>query len=182
MADDGASVAYGEVQVAVAAVFAALAVTLAALFALAARRSLAEVPLEEVTRRGYRLRSRWLFLLAALLVVVVGLSMLALPYAKGARGRTVVRVTGGQFYWVLDPPRVSAGTRVRFDVTGADVNHGFSLYDPRGRLLGSVQAMPGYHNRLDVTLEEPGRYRILCFEYCGLSHHLMEAALTVTER
>ncbi len=176
-----APMTYGGVQVAVAAVFAAVSVALAAFFALAARRTLAEVPLEEVTRQGYRLRGRWLFFLAALLVVVVGLSMFALPYAKGAKGRTVVKVTGGQFYWVLDPPRLPAGAKVRFDVTGADVNHGFSLYDPRGRLLGSVQAMPGYHNTLDVTLSEPGRYRILCFEYCGLSHHLMEATLTVTE-
>jgi len=42
--------------------------------------------------------------------------------------------------------------------------------------------MPGYHNKLDLTLDEPGTYRILCFEYCGLSHHLMQAAFTVTER
>lgn len=42
--------------------------------------------------------------------------------------------------------------------------------------------MPGYHNTLDVTLDEPGRYRILCFEYCGLSHHVMQATFTVTER
>lgn len=91
------AITYGSVQIAVAAVFAAIALTLVAGFAVVARRSLAEVPLDQVTRAGYRLRRRWLFLLSALLVVVVGLSMLALPYAKGAKGRTVAKVTGGQF-------------------------------------------------------------------------------------
>ena len=91
-------------------------------------------------------------------VVVVGISLFDLPYASGgAAGRTVVKVTGGQFFWSLQPDKVPAGTRVRFDVTSVDVNHGFGLYDPHGHLIGSVQAMPGYHNKLDLTLTEVGR-------------------------
>ena len=58
---------------------------------------------------------------------------------------------------------------MRFDVTSIDVNHGFGLYDPDGHLIGSVQAMPGYHNQLDLTLDEPGVYRIRCLELCGLT-------------
>ena len=84
------------------------------------------------------------------------------------------------------PPALSklvpAGTRVRFDVTSVDVNHGVGLYDPRGRLVGSVQAMPGYHNLLDLTLRRPGVYRIRCLEYCGLNHATMESTFTVTRR
>ena len=68
-------------------------------------------------------------------------------------------MTGGQFFWSLVPGRVRAGTRVRFDVTSIDVNHGFGIYDPNGHLVGSVQAMPGYHNKLDLTLDRPGVYR-----------------------
>jgi heme/copper-type cytochrome/quinol oxidase subunit 2 len=39
--------------------------------------------------------------------------------------------------------------------------------------------MPGYHNRLAVTLEHAGRYTIACFEYCGLDHHVMIRELEV---
>jgi cytochrome c oxidase subunit 2 len=93
-----------------------------------------------------------------------------------------VKVTGGQFFWSLAPDRVPAGTRIRFDVTSIDVNHGFGLYDPHGHLIGSVQAMPGYHNELDLTLSEAGVYRIRCLELCGLNHSTMEGSFTVTGR
>lgn len=177
------SLHYGEPQVALGIAFAVIAFVVAVLFALVARRTRADVPLEEVQGRAYRLRKPWLAFLAALLVAAVGMSALLVPYSGGAETeRTVVKVTAGQFFWQLEPSRVPAGTRARFEVGSADVNHGFGLYDPRGRLLGSVQAMPGYTNKLDVTLERPGRYRILCLEYCGLAHHLMQGTLTVEPR
>jgi cytochrome c oxidase subunit 2 len=96
-----------------------------------------------------------------------------MPYASGASADADVRVVGGQFYWSLSQETFERGETVRFDVTSADVNHGFGLYDPDGRLIGSVQAMPGYHNKLTVTLEKAGPYTIACFEYCGLAHHGM---------
>ena len=39
--------------------------------------------------------------------------------------------------------------------------------------------MPGYHNNLDLTLNEVGVYRIRCLEFCGLSHSIMESSFTV---
>ena len=103
------------------------------------------------------------------------MSLLDLPYASGgAAGRTEVKVTAGQFFWSFAPDRVPVGTRVRFDLTSVDVNHGFVLYSPRGHLIGSVQAMPGYHNQLDLTMSEAGIYRIRCGEYCGLNHSTMD--------
>ena len=33
--------------------------------------------------------------------------------------------------------------------------------------------MPGVTNRLVHTFTQPGKYRILCLEYCGLAHHGM---------
>ena len=127
-----------------------------------------------------RLRKRWLALLLVIGVLVVGISLLDLPFAKGrGAGRTVVKVTGGQFFWSLVPNKVPAGTRIRFDVSSIDVNHGFGLYDPHGHLIGSVQAMPGYHNKLDLTLTEAGVYQIRCLEFCGLNHSIMESSMTV---
>jgi cytochrome c oxidase subunit II len=170
---------YGDVQVAALAVFAALAVALASVFAVVALRSRDDRELEQVQRSGYWLRKRWLAGLVAILVCVLGVSFVDLPYAGGASGRTLVKVTGGQFFWAFDPAQVPVGSRVRFDVTSVDVNHGFGIYDPGGRLLGSVQAMPGYHNQLDLTLGRAGDYQIRCFEFCGIKHHQMEAIFRV---
>ncbi len=172
---------YGQPQVAIGIVFLVLALVLVAFFAVVAGKTVEDVPFERVQRTGYRLRKRWLAFLAALLVVVVGISLFALPYASGAR-RTRVVVKGGQFYWTLSPARIPVDTPVRFDVTSVDVNHGFGIYDEDGKLMGSVQAMPGYHNELDLTFHEPGVYRILCLEFCGLNHHVMQASFTVEER
>ncbi len=171
---------YGEPQVAVGVVFAVLAIGLASLFAAVAASSRNDVAYERVQRTGYWLRRRWLALLLVLGVLVLGITFFDLPYASGSgAGRTLVKVTGGQFFWSLSPDQVRAGTPVRFDVTSVDVNHGFGLYDPRGHLIGSVQAMPGYHNKLDLTLHTPGSYRIRCLEFCGLNHAVMQASFTV---
>ena len=177
------SVHYGDPQIAIGAVFAVLALLLASAFVVIGLQAGSEVSVERVHRVGYWLRKRWLALLLVVGVLVVGISLFDLPYATGsAAGRTVVKVTGGQFFWSLAPDGVTAGTRVRFDVTSIDVNHGFGLYDPHGHLIGSVQAMPGYHNELDLTLYEVGVYRIRCLELCGLNHSTMENTFTVAPR
>jgi len=171
---------HGLAQTVVGIAFAALALGLGGLFTLVALQSRADVPFARVQAVGYWIRRRWLGLLAALLVVVVGASLLALPYASGSdTPRLRVTVTGGQFFWAIQPAEIPARAPVRFDVTSADVNHGFGIYDPGGHLVGSVQAMPGYRNSLDLTFDRPGRYRIRCLEYCGVLHHRMDGSFTV---
>jgi cytochrome c oxidase subunit 2 len=163
-------------------VFAALAACLAALFAVVALRTRVEVPFGRVQEVAYWIRRRWLAFLVALLVVVVGASLLSLPYASGSGAdRMRVSVTGGQFFWTIRPAEIPASTPVRFDVASVDVNHGFGIYDPEGRLVGSVQAMPDYVNSLDLTLDLPGRYQVRCLEFCGLAHHRMDGSFTVGE-
>lgn len=68
---------------------------------------------------------------------------------------------------------------VEFRVTSFDVNHGFAIYDPSMRLVTQVQAMPGYVNRLRYQFTEPGKYEILCLEYCGIAHQVMKTSFTV---
>lgn len=171
---------YGEPQVAIGIVFFLLALLIALLFATVARQTVSDVPFERVQSVGYWMRKRWLGFLAALLVLVVGLSLFQLPYARGGSGRRlVVHVTGLQFAWIITPAQLPLDTPVRFDVTSKDVNHGFAIYDPHGHLVGTVQAMPGYHNKLELTFHTAGVYRVLCFELCGLQHHLMQATFTV---
>jgi cytochrome c oxidase subunit II len=174
------SLHYGEPQVAVGIVFVVVAAAIAAIFVVVARSARDDLPYERVQRVGYGLRRYWLGVLLALGAAVIVLTFFYLPYASGsASNRTVVKVSGGQFFWSLSPRRVRAGTPLRFDVTSVDVNHGFGIYDPHGHLVGSVQAMPGYHNELDLKLTLPGSYRIRCLEFCGLNHAVMEGTFTV---
>ena len=174
------SVHYGDPQIAIGAVFAVLVVLLACAFLVIGLQAGSDVSVERVHRVGYWLRKRWLALLLVIGVLVVGISLFDLPFASGgADGRTVVKVTGGQFFWSLQPDRVPARTRVRFDVSSLDVIHGFGLYDPHGHLIGSVQALPGYHNELDLTLSEAGVYRIRCLELCGVGHSTMQNTFSV---
>jgi cytochrome c oxidase subunit 2 len=175
------SLHFGDPQIAIGLVFAVIAALLALAFVVIGVQAGSDVSFERVHRTGYWLRKRWLAVLTVVGVVVIGLSLLDLPYASGGTaGRTVVKVTGGQFFWSLQPARVASGTPLRFDVTSVDVNHGFGLYDPRGRLVGEVQAMPGYHNHLDLTLHRAGTYAIRCLEFCGLNHATMEGTFVVT--
>lgn len=93
----------------------------------------------------------------------------------------VVHVVGHQWAWQMDTTRVRAGIPVAFEVTSADVNHGFGIYDSTDRLLTQTQSMPGVTNRLVYTFEHPGKYRILCLEYCGLAHHAMIREIDVVD-
>ena len=133
-----------------------------------------------VQGRSYRIRAIlcWVMLLVGLPVTVWLLRIT--PYAAAPAGAQVVSVTGSQWYWDLDRTEVAMGKPVEFNVTSIDVNHGFGLYDPGGRLVAQVQAMPGYVNRLTHTFDAPGIYQVLCLEYCGLVHHAMTAEITVS--
>jgi cytochrome c oxidase subunit 2 len=177
------SPSFGELQTVVALVFAAIALALALFFALIARQANREVPFDRVRDAAYRARPAWFACLAVLLGALVCASLFFLPYSRAgeAAASATVRVIGGQFYWSMTPETVPAGTDVVFAVTSADVNHGFGIYDPDGRLLGNVQSMPGYTNELRVSLDQPGTYLVSCLEFCGAKHHAMAREFEVTE-
>lgn len=100
------------------------------------------------------------------------------PQATGTPMR--VHATAEQWSWEVDRTQLPLNKPIMFVVTSRDVNHGFGIYDADLKLLSQVQAMPGYINRLYYTFTKPGKYRVLCLEYCGLIHHDMTAELTVT--
>ncbi|PXV76312.1 hypothetical protein [Nitrosomonas eutropha] len=79
----------------------------------------------------------------------------------------------------MTPATVKSGQPVEFQVSAADVNHGFGIYDENLVLIAQTQAMPGYTNKLIHTFDKPGKFKILCLEYCGLAHHVMITELTV---
>ncbi|MBS0570042.1 MAG: cytochrome oxidase, partial [Proteobacteria bacterium] len=74
---------------------------------------------------------------------------------------------------------LTAGSPVEFRVTSADVNHGFAIYAPDGRIAIQTQAMPGFTNKILYTFTQPGTYKVMCLEYCGLGHAPMTAQFEV---
>ncbi len=137
---------------------------------------------ESVQQKAYGIR-RWFFwsLVAIGIGVTYGtLAVFPIPDQSGqTAGAQVVNAVGKQWYWELSAKQFTAGVPVEFRVTAGDVNHGFGIYDPNGRLVAQTQAMPGFTNRLVHTFTEPGKYRVLCMEYCGLVHHNMIAEFEV---
>lgn len=143
--------------------------------------ALAERDLE---RSETRVRLTLLALFASAGLVLFLLTLGWLPYhgsrvAHVGQPQVTVNVTGVQWAWMLSRHRLPAGIPIQFDVRGADVNHDFGIYDPQGRLVAQVQAMPGYVNRLVHVFRTPGSYTVRCLEYCGIAHHEMISSFTV---
>ncbi len=136
----------------------------------------------KAVRTSNRLR-RWLF--AALLIIFVGgtyatLRHFPVPLQHAPLGiQQVVDVVGQQWSWQITPDTVQVGSPVEFRVTSKDVNHGFAIYAPDGLIATQTQAMPGFTNKLVYTFTQPGTYKVMCLEYCGLGHVPMIAELHV---
>ena len=142
-------------------------------------------PQEEVETATAVLRRRLLYAACALVLVIFAVSVRWSPYLfirRDVLGRPaiMVRVLAQQWAWTFTPDKVPAGVPVEFAVTSGDVNHGFGLYDPQGHLVAQTQAMPGYTNRLIVTLAQPGTYTVRCLELCCTTQFLMQSQITVT--
>jgi cytochrome c oxidase subunit 2 len=126
---------------------------------------------------------RWLF--GVLLVGFVGgtwatLHRYPIPDQSADLGATqVVDVTARMWSWEFKPEAVEAGSVVEFRVSSADVNHGFAIYSPEGRIVAQTQAMPSYSNKLLHTFEQPGTYTVQCLEYCGIGHGPMKSTFDV---
>lgn len=136
----------------------------------------------QVTKKAYAIRRWWFVALALLGFGVAYATLKPFPLSdQRAQSATaqIVDAVGQQWSWQLSQSQVKAGTPVQFNVTSVDVNHGFAIYGPNDRILTQVQSMPGFTNRLLYTFHEPGKYRVMCLEYCGLAHHAMVAEFEV---
>ena len=138
-----------------------------------------------VKKRLYAIRPYWF---AALVVVGTWLSVATLadlPYdathnEASKPADITVGVTGHQWYWDMERTELPAGELVAFEVRSADVNHGFAIYNADNDVVTQTQAMPGYTNVVRHTFDEPGTYKVMCLEYCGMAHHNMTTEITVT--
>jgi cytochrome c oxidase subunit 2 len=122
----------------------------------------------------------WLVIVLAGLFALLLATIFYVPYGETAgTRRQIVRVTGVQFAWAIDPAEVRTEIPVEFQLSSRDVSHGFGIYDPGGALVTQAQVLPGETQTLVWTFDEPGRYEILCLEFCGASHHRMISTLEV---
>ena len=128
------------------------------------------------------LRKRLIIGLAVVGLVVSAASLARWPHAVAADSAVaVVNVSGGQWYWEIDTTEVPLG-RVVFNAQTVDVTHGFGVTDAEGTILVQTQVIPGYVNQIQYTFEQPGTYRVVCLEYCGVAHHDMINAFEVAAR
>ncbi|UOF92082.1 cytochrome c oxidase subunit II [Fodinisporobacter ferrooxydans] len=70
---------------------------------------------------------------------------------------------------------VPVGAKVNFHVTSKDVVHGFEIPGTDVNMMID----PGFVNSASHTFDKPGKYLILCNEYCGAGHQLMMATIIV---
>jgi cytochrome c oxidase subunit 2 len=136
----------------------------------------------EVAAATGRWRGRLLWGVTLVCIPVVAYSLTGLPYARKviANMESIkVQAIGHQWYWELSQTEFQMGKQVEFQVTSADVNHGFAIYGPDMKIVTQTQGMPGVTNVLRYTFEQPGTYKIMCLEYCGVAHHSMMTELHV---
>ena len=148
--------------------------TIGVLFLRAVKESSGPLPDDGVNRR--RMRLIWAMTVAGIVVSVV--SLREWPHAVAGNSYDVT-ISSGQWWWEIDKEQVPLGKPVTFHVTSEDVNHGMGIYDEDLQLLFQTQAMPGYVNKISHIFEKAGTYKILCMEFCGVSHHDMAVEFEV---
>lgn len=157
----------------------------ATVFGVVALKSKERKDYEPIKKKWYKARTFYGISLVVLMLVLTIYTLRELPYNQPVYGQgkdpTIVDVEALQFGWNISQTSFKVGEPIEFDVTSADVNHGFGIYDEDMNLIAQTQAMPEYVNKVYITFDEPGTYEVLCLEYCGLAHHLMIATLEVTE-
>jgi cytochrome c oxidase subunit 2 len=132
-----------------------------------------------VRRLGEREKT-WFAIVIVLLVTLLFATIFSTPYGRTAGpDAQIVRIKGLQFVWLVPRKPIKVGQPVEFRLTSADVSHGFGVYTSSGRFVFQVQVMPGRTQVYVYTFKQPGTYKILCLEYCGLDHDKMQSLLTV---
>ena len=135
-------------------------------------------PMDE-KKAAHRERN-WLFIVIALLVVLLFGTIFFIPYGRTAgRNAQIVDVTAFQFGWLVSQKTVRANVPVEFVLHSKDVSHDFGVYDSKGVFQFQVGIVPDYTQKVVHTFKTPGRYDILCLEYCGLEHDAMQTSIEV---
>jgi cytochrome c oxidase subunit II len=149
-------------------------------------------PGQEVGQQIYgsrRIELAWtaipfLILIAAFGITVKAIHDINTPPAKLGTPLNIV-ARGHQWWWEFYYPslkietanevHVPVGTSLHFHVESADVVH--SYWVPT--LQRQIDANPGQDNAVFVTMNKPGTYDGMCYEYCGDDHAWMKFRMVV---
>ena len=116
----------------------------------------------------------WLFVLVGGLAALLLATIFFTPYGESAPpGAQVVNVDARQFAFAIEPAEIKAGVPVEFRLTTPDVNHGFGVYTEDDEFVLQAQIVPDYVTDVVHTFDEPGVYKVVCLEFCGVDHHGM---------
>jgi len=77
----------------------------------------------------------------------------------------------------VDHIRIPKGSTVLFQATSPDVVHGLNVAGTNVNMM----VEPGYISSMEVEMNRPGEYTLVCNEYCGVGHHMMYATVEVYE-
>lgn len=150
---------------------------------------------KEVKALVYGFRKKYFLGILLVAAAALILTLRGLPYyAVQKAGSTLkVGVVGQQWLWRMaegglpaEPGELAGGPSItlpankaiEFEVTAIDANHAFGIYNSEGAIVAQTQTMPGYINHLVHTFE-PGKYEVLCLEYCGIPHAIMTGEIIV---
>lgn len=73
--------------------------------------------------------------------------------------------------------KVPVGKEIIFKATSVDVVHSLTIDNTKVNMM----VVPGRITTKSYTFDKPGKYLVLCNEYCGSGHHLMFTEIEVTE-
>jgi cytochrome c oxidase subunit II len=95
-------------------------------------------------------------------------------HQTGPNSYTVVIVA---MAWAYLPSEIHipAGAQITFEVSSADVIHGFEIPGTRVNMM----VIPGQIGKLTHTFTTRGTYHLICHEYCGVGHQTMNAKVVV---
>lgn len=95
--------------------------------------------------------------------------------ADGSVNVVLVAARYGFFPAQIEVPE---DTPITFRMASADVLHG--VHVPQTNVATMI--VPGYVSEVHTTIPEPGKYSLLCNEYCGLGHDQMWSRLVVVAK
>ncbi|HEY6908995.1 MAG TPA: cytochrome c oxidase subunit II [Myxococcales bacterium] len=103
------------------------------------------------------------------------------PFSRGeliqvAPGRYEAHVVSKMFSFSPSPLKVPKGSTVDFYVTSQDVVHGFYVDGTDVNLM----ALPDAVTYAQARFDRPGKYQVICHEFCGLGHQDMLGFVEVT--
>ena len=153
------------------------AILVAALFLFREKRG--ETRVAPPVHGHHGLEVVWTAIPAVVVIALTGISWQALNDNEGGRADMKITVYGQQFDWTYDYPDeglknvhqlvVPVHAKIDFEVKSKDVIHGWWV--PAWR--EQINATPGQTNKLRVTPNKVGTFKVVCTFICGSGHPLM---------